>query len=182
VTAAAAGEEVVPASEYRALRRQLCELLRLLRNKVLQIELLRKVVPRTAGAEKLLLRSTLFSGEGQWARWQRRSTKLARIFPRCATDRRRNRKDDHRCRGPNWSPTSACPWLFPTYGDCYIHTLLLRQAEKFGRARRNAKRVHPVDIIPQLLGLHERGIIMTKVTIEVKVRTILHAIGSASPP
>lgn len=65
LTAAGAGEEVVPASEYRALQAQVSELQRLLGKKTVENELLREAVSRAAGSKKLLLRSTWLSGHGQ---------------------------------------------------------------------------------------------------------------------
>ncbi len=63
LTAAAAGEEVVPASEYRALEAQVRELQRLLGKKAMENELLREAVSRAAGPKKLLLRSTSLPGD-----------------------------------------------------------------------------------------------------------------------
>jgi len=65
LTAAAAGEEVVPASEYRALEAQVRELHRLLGKKAMENELLREAVSRAAGPKKLLLRSTSLPGDGR---------------------------------------------------------------------------------------------------------------------
>ncbi|MDD1453154.1 transposase [Sphingomonas sp. H160509] len=56
LTAAAAGEEVVPASDYRALEAQVRELHRLLGKKAMENELLREVVPRAAGPKKRMAR------------------------------------------------------------------------------------------------------------------------------
>jgi transposase len=56
LTAAGAGEEVVPASEYRALQGQVRELQRLLGKKTLEVEILKEALEHT-GAKKLLLRS-----------------------------------------------------------------------------------------------------------------------------
>jgi transposase len=58
LTAATAGEEVVPASDYRALEAQVRELQRLLGKKTMENELLREAVSRAAGPKKQLLRST----------------------------------------------------------------------------------------------------------------------------
>lgn len=63
LTAAGAGEEVVPASEYRALQAQVSELQRLLGKKTMEAEILRKAVSRAAGPKKQLLRSTSLPGE-----------------------------------------------------------------------------------------------------------------------
>ncbi len=64
LTAAAAGEEVVPASEYRALEAQVRELHRPLGKKAIENELLREAVSRAAGPKKRLLRSTSLPGGG----------------------------------------------------------------------------------------------------------------------
>jgi transposase InsO family protein len=66
LTAAAAGEEVVPASEYRALEAQVRELHQLLGKKAMENELLREAVSRAAGPKKLLLRSTSLPRDGRW--------------------------------------------------------------------------------------------------------------------
>ena len=63
LTAAGAGEEVVPASEYRALQAQVSELQRLLGKKTMEAEILREAVSRAAGPKKQLLRSTSLLGE-----------------------------------------------------------------------------------------------------------------------
>ena len=65
LTAAAAGEEVVPASDYRALAAQVRELHRLLGKKAMENELLREAVSRAAGPKKLLLRSTSLPRDGR---------------------------------------------------------------------------------------------------------------------
>ncbi len=57
LTAAGAGEEVVPASEYRALQNQVRELQRLLGKKTLEAEILKDTLDRT-GSKKRLLRSS----------------------------------------------------------------------------------------------------------------------------
>jgi len=56
LTAAGAGEEVVPASDYRALQGQIRELQRLLGKKTLEVEILKEAIEHTR-AKKLLLRS-----------------------------------------------------------------------------------------------------------------------------
>ncbi|PTQ11333.1 hypothetical protein CLG96_09760 [Sphingomonas oleivorans] len=65
LTAAAAGEEVVSASDYRALEAQMRELQRLLGKKTMGSELLREAVSRAAGPKKQLLRSTSWPEGGQ---------------------------------------------------------------------------------------------------------------------
>ena len=53
---ASAGEEVVPASEYRAAQQQIRELQRLLGKKTLENEILREAVERVTAPKKGLLR------------------------------------------------------------------------------------------------------------------------------
>jgi len=57
LTATGAGEEVVPASEYRALQNQVRELQRLLGKKSLEAEILKEALERT-GSKKRLLRAS----------------------------------------------------------------------------------------------------------------------------
>ena len=57
LTAAAAGEEVIPASEHRALQQQVRELQRLLGKKTLEAEILKEVLEQAAPKKRLLLRS-----------------------------------------------------------------------------------------------------------------------------
>ncbi len=65
LTAAAAGEEVVPASEYRVLEAQVSELHRLHGKKAMENGLLREAMSRAAGPKKLLLRSTSLPRDGR---------------------------------------------------------------------------------------------------------------------
>ena len=57
LTAAGAGEEVVPASEYRALETQVRELQRLLGKKTMENEILREAVSRAGAGKKGTLRA-----------------------------------------------------------------------------------------------------------------------------
>ncbi len=62
LTAAAAGEEVVPASEYRALEAQVRELQQLLGKKAMKNELLREAVSLAAGPKKTAAALALVAG------------------------------------------------------------------------------------------------------------------------
>lgn len=64
-TAASAGEEVVPASEYRAAQQQIRELQRLLGKKTLENEILREAVERVTAPKKLPLRVSSWPGDGR---------------------------------------------------------------------------------------------------------------------
>lgn len=57
LTAAGNEEEVVPASDYRALQNQVRELQRLLGKKTLEAEILKEALEVSAGSKKQLLRS-----------------------------------------------------------------------------------------------------------------------------
>jgi len=52
LTAAGAGEEVVPASDYRALEVQVRELQRMLGKKTMENEILREAISRAAGQKR----------------------------------------------------------------------------------------------------------------------------------
>jgi transposase len=65
LTAAGAGEEVVPASEHRAALQQIRELQRLLGKKTLENEILREAVERVTSPKKLPLRVSLWPGDGR---------------------------------------------------------------------------------------------------------------------
>src|ERR1700745_3024891 len=54
LTAAGSGEEVVPASDYRALQHQVRELHRLLRKKTLEAEILKEALEHATGSKKRL--------------------------------------------------------------------------------------------------------------------------------
>ncbi len=54
LTAAGSGEEVIPASEYRALQNQIRELHRLLGKKTLEAEILKEALEHTTGSKKQL--------------------------------------------------------------------------------------------------------------------------------
>lgn len=63
LSAVGAGEEVVPASDYRALQHQIRELQRLLGKKTLEVEILKEAV-EVVHSKKLLLRSPYSSEDG----------------------------------------------------------------------------------------------------------------------
>ena len=65
LTAASAGEEVVPASEYRAAQQQVRELQRLLGKKTLENEILREAVERVTGPKRGSLRASSWPEGGR---------------------------------------------------------------------------------------------------------------------
>ncbi len=64
LTATGAEEEVVPASDYRALQNQIRELQRLLGKKTLEAEVLREALDVAAGPKRGLLRSVSLPRDG----------------------------------------------------------------------------------------------------------------------
>jgi transposase len=64
LTATRAEEEVVPASDYRALQNQIRELHRLLGKKTLEAEILKEALDVAAGPKKPLLRSLSWPKDG----------------------------------------------------------------------------------------------------------------------
>ena len=62
LTAAGAGEEVVPASEYRALQAQVNELQRLLSKKTMEAEILREAMSQATGPKKTAVALDLVAG------------------------------------------------------------------------------------------------------------------------
>ncbi|MDR6192471.1 transposase-like protein [Agrobacterium pusense] len=64
LTAMASQEEVVPASEYRALQNQVKELQRLLGKKTMEGEILKEALGIASGSKKNLLRSLSLPKEG----------------------------------------------------------------------------------------------------------------------
>lgn len=64
LTATASQEEVVPASEYRALQNQVKELQRLLGKKTMEGEILKEALEIASGSKKHLLRSLSFPKDG----------------------------------------------------------------------------------------------------------------------
>ena len=64
MTAAAAGEEVIPGSEHRALQQQVRELQRLLGKKTLEAEILKEALELAGPKKRLLLRSAWPARDG----------------------------------------------------------------------------------------------------------------------
>ena len=81
LTAASAGEEVVPASELRAAQQQIRELQRLLGKKTLENEILREVVERVTAPKKVPLRESSWPEGGRGAQLPQRWASRARTSP-----------------------------------------------------------------------------------------------------
>jgi len=66
LTAAGSGEEVVPASDYRALQSQVRELHRLLGKKTLEAEILKEALEHATGSKKTAAAAAV-AAEGRFA-------------------------------------------------------------------------------------------------------------------
>src|SRR5438046_835140 len=72
LTAAGSGEQVVPASDYRALQSQVRELQRLLGKKTLEAEILKEALEHVTGSKKQLgLPPSRPKGGSRWRPWGR---------------------------------------------------------------------------------------------------------------
>jgi hypothetical protein len=92
--AAGSGEEVVPASDYRALQNQVRELHRLLGKKTLEAEILKEALEHSTGSKKQLRLPPSLPKDGSRRRlWQRSSGSLAPTsWSACRNDRRSGRR------------------------------------------------------------------------------------------
>ncbi|WP_454887286.1 IS3 family transposase [Sphingomonas oryzagri] len=138
LTAAAAGEEMVPASEYRALEAQVRELHRLLGKKAMENELLREAVSRARLKKTAVALDLVATG---WT--------VSAVAEAVGIARPRGR--------PPLPDTDLVADIrvlvadLPTYGYRRVHALLRREAEKTGREAPNPKRVYRVMKVHGLL-------------------------------
>nr|WP_265546415.1 IS3 family transposase [Roseomonas mucosa] len=141
-TAAAAGEEVVPASEHRALQQQVRELHRLLGKKTLEAEILKEALQQRA--QKKIAAARALAAAGRFpVKAVAETLGVARsgLAPsgRTSSPRRRGRpplpEDDLLAR------ILELIAELPTYGYRRIHALLRQQAEVEGWPPPNHKRV-----------------------------------------
>ncbi|WP_408892112.1 IS3 family transposase [Neoroseomonas oryzicola] len=139
-TAAAAGEEVVPASDYRALQEQIRELHHLLGKKTLEAEILREALQHADPKKGLLARATAAARRFPVKAVARTlGVACSSLAPKPAPARRRGRppapEDDLLAR------ITAIVAALPSYGYRRVHALLRRQAEEVGQPSPNHKRV-----------------------------------------
>jgi len=154
LSAVDAGEEVVPASDYKSLQQQVRELQRLLGKKTLENEILRDVLD-VAHPKKRLLRSPLPDRDG---------TPMKRVADVIGVSRSNlaarvaeaPRKPERRGRRPLpeeelLAEIKGMVAEMPTYGYRRVHAVIrdIRAAE--GRGRVNVKRIYRVMKIHGLL-------------------------------
>jgi transposase InsO family protein/transposase-like protein len=144
--AVGAGEEVVPASECRALQHQVRELQRLLGKKTLENEVLRDALELVQPKKRLLRSPSLVRDDTRMTAIADglgvvRSNLGARVAPQTAQQRRGRRPQ------PDDGLVAEIKALIagqPTYGYRRIHALLRRQRHEQGGPTVNVKRIYRV--------------------------------------
>ncbi|HDZ2384491.1 TPA: IS3 family transposase, partial [Klebsiella pneumoniae] len=146
LTAVAAGEQVVPASELASAMKQIKELQRLLGKKTMENELLKEAVEygrpkKVDSARALVAGGWRISLVSRCLRVSRAQLHAMARRSKCWQDRRRKRKHDD---------TEALARIhtiigdLPTYGYRRVWALLRRQSETDGMPIINAKRVYRI--------------------------------------
>ncbi|CAN7747716.1 IS3 family transposase [Ensifer adhaerens] len=159
LTATAAEEEVVPASEYRALQAQVKELQRLLGKKTMESEILKEALEIAGGPKKTDVALNL-SSEGNFGMKAvcetlgvARSNIAARATGSLSRARGRPPLPDRELV----EDIKAIIADMPTYGYRRVHAILRRNARKDGRSWPNAKRVYRVMKLHNLLLVRHTG-------------------------
>ncbi|MEG8772050.1 IS3 family transposase [Klebsiella pneumoniae] len=146
LTAVAAGEQVVPASELASAMKQIKELQRLLGKKTMENELLKEAVEYGRPKKVDSARALVAGG------WQiglvSRCLRISRAQLHAIVSRSKNWQDRRRKRKPD--DTEALARIhtvigdLPTYGYRRVWALLRRQSESDDMAVINAKRVYRI--------------------------------------
>ncbi|WP_406842430.1 IS3 family transposase, partial [Klebsiella pneumoniae] len=146
LTAVAAGEQVVPASELASAMKQIKELQRLLGKKTMENELLKEAVEYGRPKKVDSARALVAGG------WQiglvSRCLRISRAQLHAIVSRSKNWQDRRRKRKPD--DTDALARIhtvigdLPTYGYRRVWALLRRQSETDDMAEINAKRVYRI--------------------------------------
>ncbi|WP_284987942.1 IS3 family transposase [Escherichia coli] len=146
LTAVAAGEQVVPASELAAAMKQIKELQRLLGKKTMENELLKEAVEYGRGKKVDSARALIARGWG--VSLVSRCLRVSRAQLHVILRRTDNWKDGRRSRHSD--DTDVLLRIhhvigeLPTYGYRRVWALLRRQAELDGMPAINAKRVYRI--------------------------------------
>ena len=135
LTAAGSGEEVVPASDYRALHNQVRELHRLLGKKTLEVEILKEALEHTRGSKK----TTAAVAVAAEARFPMKTVvEVIGVSRANLSERLRERPQQPVGRPPLpddelVAQIKAVIAELPTYGYRRVHAILKRQALAAGR-------------------------------------------------
>ncbi|WP_260757238.1 IS3 family transposase [Escherichia coli] len=146
LTAVAAGEQVVPASELAAAMKQIKELQRLLGKKTMENELLKEAVEYGRGKKVDSARALIARGWGVSfvSRCLRVSRAQLHVILRRADDWKDGRRSRHTDDTDVLRRIHHVIGELPTYGYRRIWALLRRQTELDGMPAINAKRVYRI--------------------------------------
>ncbi|HCO1907518.1 TPA: IS3-like element IS2 family transposase [Escherichia coli] len=146
LTAVAAGEQVVPASELAAAMKQIKELLRLLGKKTMENELLKEAVEYGRGKKVDSARALIARGWGVSlvSRCLRVSRAQLHVILRRTDDWKDGRRSRHTDDTDVLLRIHHVIGELPTYGYRRVWALLRRQAELDGMPAINAKRVYRI--------------------------------------
>ncbi|WP_173674209.1 IS3 family transposase [Escherichia coli] len=146
LTAVAAGEQVVPASELAAAMKQIKELQRLLGKKTMENELLKEAVEYGRGKKVDSARALIARGWGVSlvSRCLRGSRAQLHVILRRTDDWKDGRRSRHSDDTDVLLRIHHVIGELPTYGYRRVWALLRRQAELDGMPAINAKRVYRI--------------------------------------
>ncbi|WP_247120817.1 IS3 family transposase [Escherichia coli] len=146
LTAVAAGEQVVPASELAAAMKQIKELQRLLGKKTMENELLKEAVEYGRGKKVDSARALIARGWGVSlvSRCLRVSRAQLHVILRRTDDWKDGRRSRHSDDTDVLLRIHHVIGELPTYGYRRVWALLRRQAELDGMSAINAKRVYRI--------------------------------------
>ncbi|EFH6442478.1 IS3 family transposase [Escherichia coli] len=146
LTAVAAGEQVVPASELAAAMKQIKELQRLLGKKMMENELLKEAVEYGRGKKVDSARALIARGWGVSlvSRCLRVSRAQLHVILRRTDDWKDGRRSRHSDDTDVLLRIHHVIGELPTYGYRRVWALLRRQAELDGMPAINAKRVYRI--------------------------------------
>ncbi|EHB4371824.1 IS3 family transposase [Escherichia coli] len=146
LTAVAAGEQIVPASELAAAMKQIKELQRLLGKKTMENELLKEAVEYGRGKKVDSARALIARGWGVSfvSRCLRVSRAQLHVILRRADDWKDGRRSRHTDDTDVLRRIHHVIGELPTYGYCRVWALLRRQTELDGMPAINAKRIYRI--------------------------------------
>ncbi|MGT5579976.1 IS3 family transposase [Escherichia coli] len=146
LTAVAAGEQVVPASELAAAMKQIKELQRLLGKKTMENELLKEAVEYGRGKKVDSVRALIARGWGVSlvSRCLRVSRAQLHVILRRTDDWKDGRRSRHSDDTDVLLRIHHVIGELPTYGYRRVWALLRRQAELDGMPAINAKRIYRI--------------------------------------